>query len=87
MNICKRNKEMIENNIREYAMKAMSTLHQFKSQHEKILKNDRVRSQKRNEIRDKYLSKINEIDQYNRRNKRKIKKLESIESSILDKLK
>lgn len=78
---------MIESNIQEYTVKAMTTLQQFKNQHQKSLKNDRIRSQKRNEIRDKYLSKIDEIDQYNKRNLRRIKRLESIESSILDKLK
>lgn len=83
----KRKQEAVENNIKEYTSKAMSTLQQFKAQQHRAMKNQRMQSNHRNELKRKYLAKINQEERRTKRNNLKIKKLEEIETSALDQLK
>ena len=71
----------------DYANKAMTTLHHFKVQHERALQRERNQSNNLSRVREKYMSKIKDIETITKAKQRKIKKLEEAELSILNQLK
>lgn len=83
----KRNKLLIEENIQDYSRKALSTLHRLK--HKRSINEEKriLRDIKRNEVREKYLSKIHDIEETAQLNKDRLKELEKVESETMQKLK